>query len=162
MDKIWHKKKSGVHGSGLFASQNIKKGSKVIEYVGDKVTKKEGDRRADIQIKKAKKNKNNGMVYVFELNKRYDIDGSVKNNYARHINHSCNPNCEVEIDNNEIWIWAIKKIKKNEELSYNYGYSYDEDYVDHICKCGSSKCVGYILDEDYWPKLKKAKKKKDN
>ena len=159
MDKLWFKKNSGVHGSGLFASQNIKKGSKVIEYVGDKVTKKEGDRRADIQINKAKKNKNNGMVYVFELNKRYDIDGSVKSNHARLINHSCNPNCEVEIDNNEIWIWTIKKIKKNDELSYNYGYEYDEDYVDHICQCGSSKCVGYILNEDHWPKLKKKKKK---
>ena len=66
MDKLWFKKNSGVHGSGLFAFQNIKKGSKVIEYVGDKVTKKEGDRRADIQINKAKKNKNNGMVYIFE------------------------------------------------------------------------------------------------
>ena len=162
MNKLWFKKKSGVHGSGLFASQNIKKGSKIIEYVGDKVTKKEGDRRADIHLNKAKRNINNGMVYVFELNKRYDIDGSVKYNLARLINHSCSPNCEVVIDNNEIWILAIKKIKKNAELSYNYGYAYDEDYVDHICKCGSSKCVGYILDEDHWLKLKKAKKKKSN
>ena len=93
MDKLWYKKKSGVHGSGLFACQNIKKGTKIIEYVGDKVTKKEGDKRADIQIIKAKKNKNNGMVYVFELNKRYDIDGDVKYNHARLIKHSCNPNC---------------------------------------------------------------------
>ena len=158
MNKLWFEKKSGVHGNGLFASQNIKKGLKIIEYIGDKVTKKEGDRRADIQLNKAKRNINNGMVYVFELNKRYDIDGSVKYNHARLINHSCSPNCEVVIDNNEIWILAIKKIKKNEELSYNYGYSYDEDYVDHICKCGSYKCVGYILDEDHWPKLKKKKK----
>jgi len=162
MNKLWFKKKSGVHGSGLFASQNIKKGLKIIEYVGDKVTKKEGDRRGDIQLNKAKRNINNGMVYIFELNKRYDIDGSVKYNHARLINHSCSPNCEVVIDNNEIWILAIKKIKKNAELSYNYGYAYDEDYVDHTCKCGSSKCVGYILDEDHWPKLKKAKKKKSN
>ena len=159
MNKLWFKKNSGVHGNGLFASQNIKQESKIIEYVGDKVTKKEGDRRADIQLNKAKRNINNGMVYVFELNKRYDIDGSVKYNLARLINHSCSPNCEVVIDNNEIWILAIKKIKKNAELSYNYGYAYDEDYVDHICKCGSSKCVGYILDEDHWLKLKKAKKK---
>ena len=97
------------------------------------------------------------MVYVFELNKLYDIDGSAAYNHAKLINHSCNPNCEVEIINNEIWISAIKNIKKNTELSYNYGYSYDTDYVDHICKCGSSKCVGYILDEDHWPKLKKKK-----
>jgi len=157
MNKLWFKKKSGVHGCGLFASQNIKKGSKIIEYIGDKVTKKEGDKRADKQLNKAKKNMNNGMVYVFELNKLYDIDGSVSHNHAKLINHSCNPNCEVEIINNEIWISAIKNIKKYTELSYNYGYSYDTDYVDHICKCGSSKCVGYILDEDHWPKLKNKK-----
>ena len=157
MKQLWFKKKSHVHGSGLFAVQNIKKGSKIIEYIGDKVTKKEGDKRADKQIKQYKKNKNNGMVYVFELNKLYDIDGSVSHNHAKLINHSCNSNCEVEIINNEIWISAIKNIKKNTELSYNYGYSYDTDYVDHICKCGSSNCVGYILDEDHWPKLKNKK-----
>ena len=157
MKQLWFKKKSHVHGRGLFAVQNIKKGSNVIEYIGDKVTKKEGDKRADKQIKQYKKNKNNGMVYIFELNKLYDIDGSVSHNHAKLINHSCNPNCEVEIINNEIWISAIKNIKKNTELSYNYGYSYDTDYVDHICKCRSSNCVGYILDEDHWPKLKNKK-----
>ena len=157
MKQLWFKKKSHVHGSGLFAVQNIKKGSKIIEYIGDKVTKKEGDKRADKQIKQYKKNKNNGMVYIFELNKLYDIDGSVSHNHAKLINHSCNPNCEVEIINNEIWISAIKNIKKYTELSYNYGYSYDTDYVDHVCKCGSSNCVGYILDEDHWPKLKNKK-----
>ena len=155
MQKLWFKKKSPVHGSGLFAAQNIKKKSKIIEYIGEKVKKKEGDKRADKQIKKGKKNNKNGMVYVFELNKQYDIDGDVKSNYARHINHSCNPNCEVEIINNRIWILSTKNIKKNYELSYNYGYSYDTDYVDHVCMCGSYKCVGYILDEDHWPKLKK-------
>ena len=157
MKQLWFKKKSHVHGSGLFAVQNIKKGSKIIEYIGDKVTKKEGDKRADKQIKQYKKNKNNGMVYIFELNKLYDIDGSVSHNHAKLINHSCNPNCEVEIINNEIWISTIKNIKKNTELSYNYGYSYDTDYVDHVCKCRSSNCVGYILDEDHCPKLKNKK-----
>ena len=157
MKKLWFKKKSHVHGSGLFAFQNIKKGTKIIEYIGDKVTKKEGDKRADKQIKKYKRNKNNGMVYIFELNKLYDIDGSVAHNHAKLINHSCNPNCEVEIINNEIWISALKNIRKNTELSYNYGYSYDTDYVDHVCKCRSSNCIGYILDEDHWPKLKNKK-----
>ena len=155
MKKIWFKKYSKVHGNGLFASTDIKKGTKIIEYIGDKVTKKEGDKRADKQIQKAKKHKFNGKVYVFELNKKYDIDGDVKENYAKLINHSCGPNCEVEIMNNHIWIIAIKNIKKNQELNYNYGYSYDADYIDHICKCGSPKCVGYILDEDEWLKLKK-------
>ena len=160
MTKLWYKKKSPLHGSGLFAARNIKKGEQVIEYIGDKVTKREGDKRADKQIKKAEKNKKNGMVYVFELNKKYDIDGGVARNYARFINHSCDPNCEVEITNNEIWISSIKRIKKGSELTYNYGYSFDTDYEEHICKCGSKKCVGYILSDDDWPKLKKELKKK--
>ena len=112
MKHLWKNKKSKVHGSGLFATQDIKNKSQVIEYIGEKVSKREGDKRADKQINKAKKNHNNGMVYVFELNKRYDIDGDVPYNHARLINHSCDPNCEVEIVNNRLWISAIKNIKK--------------------------------------------------
>ena len=157
MKQLWKKKKSKVHGSGLFAAQDVKKGLQVIEYIGEKVSKREGDKRADKQINKAKRNHNNGMVYIFELNQRYDIDGDVPYNDARLINHSCDPNCEVEIVNNRLWISAIKSIKKGSEISYNYGYSYDIDYIDHVCKCGSPKCVGYILDDVHWPKLKKKK-----
>ena len=160
MKKSWYKKKSSLHGSGLFANCDIKKGEQVIQYIGDKVTKKEGDKRADKQIKKAQNNKKNGMVYVFELNKKYDIDGGVARNYARFINHSCDPNCEVEITNNEIWISSIKRINQYTELTYNYGYPFDSDFEEHICKCGSKKCVGYILSDDDWPKLKKELKKK--
>ena len=160
MKKLWFKKKSSLHGSGLFALSNIEKGEQVIEYVGDKVTKKEGDKRADKQIKKAQKNKSKGMVYVFELNKKYDIDGGIARNYARFINHSCDPNCEVEITSNQIWISSIKRIKKGTELLYNYGYPFDSDFDEHICQCGSKKCVGYILSYDDWPKLKKALNKK--
>ena len=159
MKQFWKKKKSKVHGSGLFAAQDIKKKLQVIEYIGEKVSKREGDKRAHKQINKAKKNHNNGRVYVFELNQRYDIDGDVPYNHARLINHSCDPNCEVEIVNNRLWISAIKNIKKGSELSYNYGYSYDTDYEDHICKCGSPKCVGYILDDVHWYKLKRKIKK---
>ena len=160
MKKLWFKKKSFLHGSGLFATCDIKKDKQVIEYIGDKITKKEGDKRADKQIKKAQKNKSNGMVYVFELNKKYDIDGGVTRNYARFINHSCDPNCEVEIIDNQIWISSIKRIKKSKELTYNYGYPFDSDFEEHICKCGSKKCVGYILSDDAWPKLKRALNRK--
>ena len=160
MKKSWYKKKSSLHGSGLFANCDIRKEEQVIQYIGDKVTKKEGDKRADIQIKKAQKNKKNGMVYVFELNKKYDIDGGVARNYARFINHSCDTNCEVEITNNEIWISSIKRINQYTVLTYNYGYPFDSDFEEHICKCGSKKCVGYILSDEDWPKLKKKLKKK--
>jgi len=159
---MWKEKKSNIHGIGIVASQNIKKGTKVIQYLGDKVSKKEGDKRSTDRIKNYLHKKNEGSVYVFELNSRYDIDGSPLYNKARYINHSCDPNCEVEIIKNEIWINAIKRIKKGEELSYDYGYAFDsDDFADHICKCGSKKCIGYIISQDDWKKYIKFNKSKN-
>jgi len=147
MMKLWYKKKSAVDGTGLFASQFIKKNSRIIQYTGEKVKKRIGYKRAEKHLPK---------IYIFELNHHYLIDGKCRKNYARFINHSCNPNCDIEIENNEIWIISKKSIAKNKELSYNYGYDYDiEDFEDHVCTCGSKNCVGYILEEDQWPKLKK-------
>ena len=138
MNKMCKVKRSKVHGSGVFATKNIKKNTRIIEYVGEKITKKEGDKRS---------------VYIFELNKKYDIDGSPKYNTARYLNHSCNPNCEVDVINNEIWISSIKSIKSGAELTYDYGYAFDlNDYKDHICKCGSKDCIGFIISSDQWGK----------
>ena len=110
--------------------------------------------------KKYLNKKNEGSVYIFELNKRYDIDGLFEYNSARYINHSCNPNCEVEIIKNQIWIISIKNIKKNSEFNYDYGYPFDkDDFKDHVCKCGSNQCIGYIISRDDWPKFKKNIKK---
>ena len=156
---MWKVKNSKVHGTGVFAVTDIKKESKIIQYIGEKVSKKEGDKRSAERIKKYLNKKNEGSVYVFELNKKYDIDGSPLYNKARYINHSCNPNCEVDIIKNEIWISAIKNIKKNTELSYDYGYPFDkDDFKDHECKCGSKKCIGYIISQDDWTKYEKYKK----
>ncbi len=165
MDKIWKVKKSKVHGSGVFALQKIKKNTKIIEYIGEKITKREGDRRSEKRLKKYLNSKSTGSVYIFELNKRYDIDGSPLYNRARYINHSCNPNCEVEIEKGHIWIKSIRSIKVGEELNYDYGYEFDEeDYKDHKCKCGSKNCIGYIISSDDWKKFKKYinKSKKSN
>ncbi len=159
-EKLWIVKKSRVHGHGVFAATNIKKDENVIEYIGDKVTKAEGDRRSAKRIKKYLNSKITGSVYIFELNSKYDIDGSSLRNKARYINHSCKPNCEVDIVKGKIWIRSIKKIKKGQELSYDYGYEFDkDDYTDHICKCGSKNCIGYIISSDHWKKYKKFKKK---
>ena len=153
---MWKEKKSKIHGIGIIASTDIKKNTKIIQYVGDKITKKQGDIRSAERIKKYLNKKNEGSVYVFELNKKYDIDGSPLHNKARYINHSCDPNCEVDIIDNEIWIISIKRIKKGDELNYDYGYPFDkDDFRDHICKCGSKNCIGYIVSQDYWPKYKK-------
>ena len=157
---MWKVRKSKVHGTGVFAKNDIKNNIKIIQYIGDKVTKKEGDVRSAERIKRYLNKKNEGSVYIFELNKKFDIDGSPLYNTARYINHSCNPNCEVDIIKNEIWIRSIKKINEDDELSYDYGYPFDEDdYNDHICKCGSIKCVGYIISRDDWPKYYKFLKK---
>ena len=157
---MWTLNKSKIHGTGVISSENIKKNTKIIQYIGDKISKKEGDIRSALRIKKYLNKKNEGSVYIFELNKKYDIDGSPIYNKARYINHSCNPNCEVDIIKSEIWISSIKKINKGEELNYDYGYPFDEDdYNDHVCKCGSIKCVGYIISRDDWPKYNKFLKK---
>ena len=153
---MWKVKKSKVHGSGVFATQNIKKNTKIIEYIGEKVLRSEGNRRSEMRIKKYLGSETYGSVYIFELNGKYDIDGSPKYNKARYINHSCNPNCEVDIVENRIWISSIKNIKKGEELSYDYGYEFDkDDYKDHVCKCGSNLCIGFIISSDDWSKYKK-------
>jgi hypothetical protein len=153
-------KRSKIHSTGVFASRDIKKGEKIIEYIGDKITKAEGDRRANIIHEKAKKNKKRGAVYLFELNKKFDIDGNIPSNKARFINHSCAPNCEAAVSRGHIWISAIKDIEQGEELTYDYGYRFDDtDWWEHPCRCGAKNCVGYIVDSEDWPKLKKALKK---
>jgi len=148
-------KKSKIHGEGIFAAKNIPKGAKIIEYVGKKLTKKESDERYEKHQELAKSNpKLVGSVYIFELNKKFDIDGFVPYNTARLINHGCKPNCESDIANDKIWITALRDIKKGEEISYDYGYDL-ESWEEHPCKCGSANCVGYIVDSEHWGKLKK-------
>lgn len=156
-------KESKIHNKGIFASQDIKKGTKIIEYVGELVTKKESDDISDSEVELSKSNPQElGAVYIFTLNKNYDINGNVPYNTARLINHSCDPNCESDIINGKIWIKAKRDIKKGDELGYDYGYDI-ENYEDHICKCGSKNCIGYIVNSDYWINLRKKlrwKKKK--
>ena len=158
--KMWKVRKSKVHGKGIVATENIKKNTKIIQYIGEKVTKREGDKRSELRLKTYLDSKKTGSVYIFELNKKYDLDGSPLYNKARYINHSCEPNCEVDIKNDKIWISSIKNIKKGEELSYDYGFSFDKnDYRDHVCKCGSKYCIGYIISSDDWDKYLKFIKK---
>ncbi len=152
----WLTKKSKIHGMGIYASKDIPKNTKIIEYIGEKISKKEGDIRSEKRIKKYLNSKKTGSVYIFELNSKYDIDGTPKYNKARYINHSCNPNSAVRIAKSRIWIYSIKKIKKGNEISYDYGYEFDkDDYTDHVCKCGERKCIGFIISSDDIPKFKK-------
>ena len=146
--------KSSIHNSGVFARSDIPKRTKIVEYVGEKISKKESTRRANRLVREARKNPEElGAVYIFELDDNWDIDGKVEWNMARLINHSCDPNCETEIEDGKIWIIALRDIKEGEELVYNYGYDV-EFYAEHRCCCGSDRCVGYILVESQWDQLR--------
>lgn len=148
-------KESKIHNKGVFASKKILKGTKLIEYTGELISKEEGTKRSTLTHDAQKNDSSKGGVYIFDIDEENDLDGNVENNYAKYINHSCEPNCEFDGEGKKIWVNAIKEIKKDEELSINYGFVWDEkDYHEHVCKCGSKKCIGYILDEDDWPKLK--------
>ncbi len=149
-------KKSPIHNVGVYTNKDIAKGARFIEYVGEKITMKEAARRVDASQEIHNSNQASGAVYIFELNSRYSIDGNVPYNTARHINHSCDPNAKTDVIQGKIWIIALRDIKAGEEITYNYGYDFSDDYKTHPCRCGSDKCVGFILHKNLWPQLREA------
>ena len=143
MKKLYKIKKSNIDNKGLYASTDIKEGTKIIEYKGKIISVKETETNPKFDNDKA--------IYLFNLNKKYDLDGDFKYNTARLINHSCDPNCEVTGTGLKIWIHAIKNINRDEELTYDYGFGFDEDFKNYPCKCKSKNCVGYIVrSESRW------------
>lgn len=109
-------------GLGLFAACNIPKDAKIIEYTGKRILS------SDLEKLKGK--------YLFTLNKRYTIDGSPRDNIARYANHSCRPNAYTEVIRGKIWIIAKRKINAGEEITYDYGKDYFEDFIKPKgCKC---------------------------
>ena len=130
--------KSRIAGQGLFAAQDIKQGTRILPYFGEKISKDESAQRLA-----------QGNVYIFTFNAHTDIDGKTLKNTARYINHSCDPNCEIDMTTRAIWIVALRDITAGEELSYNYGYD-SKDYAEHPCRCGAQSCCGYILAQEYW------------
>ena len=150
MKKLYKIKKSKIDNRGLYAATNIKKDAKIIEYKGKIITVKETEINPKFDNDKA--------IYLFNLNKKYDLDGDFKYNTARLINHSCDPNCEVDGVGLKLWIYSIKDIKKNEELTYDYGFSFDKDFKNYPCRCGAKKCVGFIVKSESRWRIKKSKK----
>jgi uncharacterized protein len=113
-------------GLGLFATKPIKKGAKIVRYFGPLL---------DCRKKKDDAIENK---YLFELNGRWTIDGSVRKNIARYINHACKPNAESDVNprKRKVVIRAIKKIEPGEEINYDYGTDYFKAYLKPIgCKC---------------------------
>jgi len=160
-------KNSGIHNNGVFATRNIHKGEIITEYLGRLINKEESEKIQNEMIAKYKNDSgNNAATYIFIISPEEDLDGDIPENDARYINHSCNPNCEYMIDGKRVFIRTIREIKEGEEITYNYGFELDEkdvyEFKEHPCRCGSKNCVGYILSEDEWPKMRELLDKEKN
>ena len=135
---------SEIQGTGAFAVTDIPRGTRIIEYTGEKITNREADRRYDDE------KMDRHHTFLFTLNSRYIVDAAVGGNEARFINHSCDPNCEAVIERGRIYIEAKRHIPPGTELSYDYAYERTEEHTEedeklYFCRCGSDKCRGSIL-----------------
>jgi SET domain-containing protein len=147
---VWQ---SPIHGRGIRASRDIPSGTRIMEYVGERITKAESERRDAARAAREAEG-GDGCVYIFEINQRHDLDGHMEWNTARLINHSCEPNCQSEKVRGRIWISARRDIAAGEELSFDYGFDV-ENWRQHPCRCGSPKCVGYIVAKSHRWRLRK-------
>ena len=119
------RKKSKLHGYGVFALETINKNKRIIDYAGELISNKQSESREDKYLSK-------GCIWVFRVNRNWSRDAAVGGNIARYINHSCTPNCYTQIIGDTIWIRAARNIGKGEELTYDYS----TDGVGSIrCRC---------------------------
>lgn len=144
---------SEIHGRGVYCVKPIKEEQYFIEYVGNRIGKDESEKRAWDQFDKHEKT-GAAAVYIFNLTKKWDLDGNVEWNPARLINHSCDPNSEAIQDGKRIHLQALRDIEVDEEITFDYGFDI-ECYEDHPCRCGSDNCVGYIVGKDFRDELAK-------
>jgi SET domain-containing protein len=146
---------SKIHGKGVFAAKRIPKGTRVVEYLGDRISHAEADARYEDH------DPNDNHTFLFIVDKKTVIDAGVKGNAARFINHSCDGNCESVIEQSRVFIETTRVVEAGEELGYDYEIGREKDdppNVDEIfaCRCGSPKCRGTML----WPPKRPAPKKK--
>ena len=142
---------SPIHGYGVFAARRIRKGTTVIEYLGERVTHAKADARYE------DKDPNDNHTFLFTVDARTVIDAGVNGNEARYINHGCDPNCQSTTENRLIFIEAIRTIQPGEELAYDYQIQRDSDdapNVDEIyaCRCGAKNCRGSMLEKPKKPR----------
>ena len=150
-------RQSAIHGRGVFASRQIRKGTRIIQYIGELIDKEESNRRG-LELFEESQKTGGASVYIFDLNEEWDLDGNKEYNNARLINHSCEPNAEMVNEDDELWLYALREIRKGEEITFDYGYDL-EHFLDHPCRCGKPSCVGYIVARADWGKLRKLLRK---
>ncbi|MEP6999806.1 MAG: SET domain-containing protein-lysine N-methyltransferase [bacterium] len=135
---------SKIQGTGAFAIRAIKKGTRIIEYVGQRISWRTADKRYDDD------KMGRHHTFLFTVDDKVVIDGAVKGNAAKFINHSCNGNCEAIDDRKRIFIEARRNIKAGEELLYDYQYERTDEHTAadekfYACRCGAANCRGSIL-----------------
>ena len=135
---------SPMHGVGAFAAAPIRRGTRIIEYTGERITHAEADARYD----DASMDRHHTFLMI--VNRRWVLDAAVGGNDARFVNHSCDPNCEIVVARGRVFIEAIADIRPGEEITYDYAYEREgEDEVIAIarypCRCGAVRCRGTIL-----------------
>lgn len=123
--------RSGIHGRGVFAARLIRRGTRLLEYRGEIVGAEEAERRA----------RSSKHVYIFDLENGKFIDGDPRSDAAR-VNHSCDPNCVVDVVGDRVFVVADRTIRKGEELTYDYSFDADTDLW--LCACGTKRCRGTI------------------
>jgi SET domain-containing protein len=155
-------RRSGVHGKGVFALQDLAEGEKIIEYVGEVITWEEAQDRHPHDPQDP------NHTFYFHVDEDRVIDALYGGNSSRWINHSCDPNCEADEEEGRIFIKALRNIQSGEELNYDYGLIIDEPYTkklkaEYPCWCGAKNCRGTLLspkDREDTPKIPGQKKKK--
>jgi SET domain-containing protein len=146
-------RRSRIQGRGGFATRRIKRGERVGEYTGERISQTEADRRYDDDAMARH------HTFLFAVSARTVIDAAVGGNDTRFINHSCAPNCDAVIERGRVFIDARKPIFEGEELFYDYSYEREKDAgpdaeSQYPCWCGAAKCRGTIL----MPKKRKRSK----
>ena len=137
-------RRSGVHGKGVYAVVDLAEGEALIEYVGEIITWDEALRRHPHDPSDP------NHTFYFHVDEEHVIDAKVGGNSSRWINHSCNPNCEADVEEGRVFIKALRNISAGEELFYDYGLVIDEPYTpklkaEYPCWCGATKCRGTLL-----------------
>jgi SET domain-containing protein len=146
---------SPVHGRGVFAVARIAKGTRILEYLGERLSHKAADKRYEDH------DESDNHTFLFIVDKNTVIDAAVGGNDARYINHQCSGNCESVIENRRVFIDAVRDIAAGQELGYDYEIGRDKDdppNVDEIyaCRCGSPQCRGTML----WPAKRPAPRRR--
>jgi hypothetical protein len=150
-------KRSRIHGRGVYAARRIRSGTRIIEYVGDRISHAEADARYEMKAE------DDGHTFLFVVDDDLCIDAGVGGNAARYINHKCDANCETLIEGRRVFIEAIRTIEPGEELGYDYQLTWEstddpDELALYACRCGAASCRGTMLDREPLDQKKKKKR----